>query len=162
MLPLLLGAGAGAGGFCGFCSVVVDELPEPLIEPLVPPAAPELDLSLLVSLEPLAEPLADGVDCDWLFSVDEDEPEAALPDLSSDFEAPAAAEPPFDFFELDAPLEAEPSMPSAASVSLSIWPLAFRPFDCWKSLSAFCVCGPILPSAVTLSFSWTFLMSSAS
>jgi hypothetical protein len=24
--------------------------------------------------------------------------------------------------------------------------------DCWNSFSAFCVCGPILPSAWTLSF----------
>ena len=104
---------AGAGGFCGFCSVVEDpEEPmpvEPLAEPVPPEAAPEAGVSLLVSLEPLAEPLADGV-CELplaepLFcSVDEDEPEAA--------------EPPFDFwlFELEAPLEAEPSMPSADSV----------------------------------------------
>ena len=126
---------------------------EPLDEPVPPEAAPVLGVSLFVSLEPLAEPLADGVCAlplaEPLFcSVDEDEPEAA--------------EPLSDFFELDAPLEAEPSMPSADSVCWSSWPLAFRPFDCWKSLSAFCVCGPILPSAVTFSFSWTFLMSSAS
>lgn len=173
---------AGAGGFIGFCSVVVE--PD---EPVLPEAAPVLGVSLLVSLEPLAEPLADGV-CELPEAepvVPEAEPvvpeaEPVLPDAAPVLGAslfvsleplaagvedePEAAEPPVDFslFELDAPLEAEPSMPSADSVCWSSWPLAFRPFDCWKSLSAFCVCGPILPSAVTFSFSWTFLMSSAS
>ncbi len=80
---------------------------------------------------------------------------------------PEAAELPWlDFSLEDEPAEAEPPpaaeplTPSSDSVCWSSWPVALMPFDCWNSFSAFWVCGPILPSAWTFSFSWTCLMVS--
>jgi hypothetical protein len=131
-----------------FFSVLL-ELPEDglLLEPL--DAEPELSLfevSLLFELSlllALSLPEDDGLD---------ELPDAAEPeDLLSDFCEDA-----------DPPLEAEPLMPILDIVCWSSWPVAFRPFCCWYSRSAFCVCGPILPSAVTLSFSCTCLMVSSS
>src|SRR5688572_11871263 len=45
-------------------------------------------------------------------------------------------------------------------VCWSSWPLASKPLEVWNSFSAFCVCGPILPSAVTFSLVCACLMSS--
>jgi hypothetical protein len=152
----------GAGACWGFCSVV--ELPadgELLIEP-------ELELEPDAPAEPDEPPAA----APWLslfFSLEEDDPAAAAPSFFSlDDPAlpPEAAEPsllPAEDEDLpDAPPAAEPLTPRAESVFSSSSPLAFKPFCCWKSLSAFCVCGPMMPSALTFSFSWTCLIVSAS
>src|SRR6185436_2098004 len=64
-----------------------------------------------------------------------------------------AAEPPA---EADSP----PLTPSAAMVCWSSWPEAFRPLEVWNSLTAFCVCGPIFPSAEMFSLVCACLMSS--
>src|SRR5512134_1139681 len=52
--------------------------------------------------------------------------------------------------------------PSAVIVSWSSWPEAFRPLEVWNSFTAFCVSGPILPSAVTFSLVWACFTSSGS
>ncbi len=39
-----------------------------------------------------------------------------------------------------------PPLARACRVSLSIRPVALRPFDCWKSFKALLVFGPIFPS----------------
>ena len=122
-----------------FFSVLL-ELPEAglLLEPL--DAEPELSLfgaSLLFELSLLLElSLADGV-----LEEDELEDDGLLLEDDGLDELPDAAEPEdllSDFCD-DAPLEAEPLMPIWDRVCWSIWPVAFRPFCCWYSRSAFCV-----------------------
>ena len=144
----------GAGACWGFCSVVeplADEPPLPPIdepdepaEPLEPPEAAEPWLSLFFSLEEDA-PAAAEPSFFWLEDAPALPPDAAEPSL-----LPAEDE---DEDLPEAPPAAEPLTPRAESVFWSSWPFAFRPFCCWKSLSAFCVSGPMMPSAFTFSFS---------
>jgi hypothetical protein len=129
---------------------------EPLVDGVLPDAEPD------APAEPDDPPEAAEPWLSLFFSLEEDDPAAAAPSFFSLDEPalpPDAAEPSLlpadeDDEDLpDAPPAADPLTPRAESVFSSSWPFAFRPFCCWKSLSAFCVWGPMMPSALTFSFS---------